>query len=717
MLKLNIQRFNYGTVVIGTEIDTSGFEKGLKKIENSNDEDIQINAIFNSEQIQKEIDRIADQFNKNFEINADTSSFNAQILEVETKLLSLKTILQNAQSFGLDSQDVIEYTAKIEELNNKLTTLNKKQDELNNQGMNNLKKAIDDIGQGMENTIRKVSKWALALIGIRSAYVGIRRAISLVSSENEGISSQINVMKSAIANALLPLVQTILNVIAKIMMYINYLFKALTGKELFNFSKAFKDVQKSSAGTAKNMKSSAKSAKEINKQTSSFDEMNVLSDNKSSSGDGGGAGGTGEVGTAKIENPFKDWESFKPPGWLKTIADNINIIVAGIAGLAGAIAALKIMSLLSKLGLLTKGIKGLMALGIGVAIAGLVLLIQDVIDFIKDPSWEKFNEILYDLSIILAGVALAMIAFNATNPVGWIMLAISAVVALVATIIKYWDEISAFLSGVAQWIYDNVIKPIVDFFVGLWNTIVDIFTPIIDFFANIFDTIFTNIGIFINNIKEIISALWNAIKNILGPIFNWIYDKIIKPIADKIKLFWEKLKSGFKTAVDTIKNIFTPIVNFFKGIIDKIKSILVKIATTVGDIISGAFKGVVNGVLGAIEKILNFPIRAINKLINTINKIPGIDLDKLKEFELPRLAKGGIINQPGKGVMLGSAIGGERGKEGVIPLTDSQQMALLGEAIGKYITVNANITNTMNGRVISRSLQQIKNDDDFAYNR
>ena len=68
---------------------------------------------------------------------------------------------------------------------------------------------------------------------------------------------------------------------------------------------------------------------------------------------------------------------------------------------------------------------------------------------------------------------------------------------------------------------------------------------------------------------------------------------------------------------------------------------------------------------------------------------------------------------PGRGV----AIGGESGKEGVIPLTDSQQMALLGEAIGKYITVNANIVNTMNGRVISRELKTINNESDFAFNR
>ena len=71
---------------------------------------------------------------------------------------------------------------------------------------------------------------------------------------------------------------------------------------------------------------------------------------------------------------------------------------------------------------------------------------------------------------------------------------------------------------------------------------------------------------------------------------------------------------------------------------------------------------------------------------------------------------------PGKGIPVGSAMAGERGAEGVIPLTDTQAMETLGEAIGRYITINANIVNRMDSRVISRQLEQIKQDEDFAYN-
>ena len=173
------------------------------------------------------------------------------------------------------------------------------------------------------------------------------------------------------------------------------------------------------------------------------------------------------------------------------------------------------------------------------------------------------------------------------------------------------------------------------------------------------------------------------------------------PKSEGLKVFWVHLLPFFQ---DTMKDYFFMIFNI-------IKNVVVNVAKTTGNIIAGVFKAVVNGVLWTIESVLNSRIRTINSLIGVINKIPGINLGKLKEFKLPRLAKGGIINQPGRGIPVGygQAIAGERRAEGVIPLTDSQQMQLLGESIGRYVTINASITNTMNGRVISRELQKVNN--------
>lgn len=82
------------------------------------------------------------------------------------------------------------------------------------------------------------------------------------------------------------------------------------------------------------------------------------------------------------------------------------------------------------------------------------------------------------------------------------------------------------------------------------------------------------------------------------------------------------------------------------------------------------------------------------------------------------MATGAIINNPGRGVTVGggTAIAGEAGAEGIIPLTDESAMETLGQAIGKYITINASIINKMNNRVISREIQRVKASQEFAYN-
>ena len=253
----------------------------------------------------------------------------------------------------------------------------------------------------------------------------------------------------------------------------------------------------------------------------------------------------------------------------------------------------------------------------------------------------------------------------------WAGVIIDIILFLITQMPRLWDAIKVVWDG------------LVAFGKWLWDGIVYIFT----------------------HLQDIIGA----IGDIIGHIIQFIIDLFVGAI--------KKIIEGFVFIGNKIKDVFNGVVDFFKKIISTIIGLFKEIGAKAGNVIGSAFKSVINAVLKSMENILNTPIKSINSLIKTINKVPGINLGKLTTFKLPRLAKGGIVNMPGRGIPVGSAIGGEHGAEGVIPLTDSQQMALLGEAIGKYITINANITNTMNGRVISRELQKINNESDFAFNR
>lgn len=484
----------------------------------------------------------------------DTKGFDKEIAILEDKLNDIQSTLQLADEDKtlFSTSEIKQMEAEAQKLGRRIDTLREKQRKIDSAGFLNMKGSIEDVGKGVQKVTSKIAKMALAVFGIRSAFMFVRNAINTISSDDAQLKADIDYMKNAIAYTLEPVVRGIVNLAKQLLFYIGYIIKAWTGKNIFE-------------NANKSLKNANGQAKKLQKTLAGFDEMNVLSDTSSS---GGGA----TAPSFDLTNP----ENIEPPAWIVWIAENKDTVIAGLLGIAAALLVVKL------------GITGL----VGGLITGLLVY-------------------------------------------------------MVAMVIKNWNKIKEILSGVASWFYETIIKPVADFFTNLWDGI----------------------------------------------------------------------KNGVGIAIEWVKNKFSSIIDFFANLISKIVGLFKKIGTKVGEVIGSAFKSVINAVLRTIENILNFPIRSINKLINVINKVPGINLGTLTEFSLPRLAKGGIINMPGKGVPVGSAIGGERGQEGVIPLTDSQQMELLGEAIGKYININATIPVYVGNRQITREIRKINAEDDFAYNR
>lgn len=573
--------------------------------------------------------------------------------KVESKVGNLKTKLQ-------------ENTQETENLKNKMEGVKL---EKQTKEAEDFKSSLKGVGKELGNQIASVGKLALALFAVRSAYMMIRQASSTIAQYDEQYAANLEYIKYALAMVLKPILEYIVNLVATLLQYVNYLASVwfgLTGG-LFKSADAFKSAKNSMGGMAK-------SAKEINKQLAGFDEMNILQDNSSAGGGGGGGGAAG---------PSFDLSGMQGevPGWIKWISENGDLVIGLITGIGGALIALKL------------GLDPLQGAGIGLMLAGVVLLIQDILAFLQDPTWENFksliDDFLIDIGLIVAGIGL--LTGN------WIPVLIGVIMMLVGEVVRHWDDIKKALSEVGQWIYDNIIKPIQEKFQKLWEKLQEIFSPVIEFFKNTWNTVWENTKIGFDNIVKIFTYVWNKLKEIFGPIVEF-------------------LKEKFTAAYNKIKEIFGPIVEFFSGIWTKIKSKLVDVVTKIGEAISGAFKGIINAIIGAIEAILNKPIRDINGLIGILNNIPGLNLSYLHTFSFPRLATGGIVNYPNRGVGIGGALAGESGAEGVIPLTDSQAMATLGEAIGRYITINANIVNSMNGRILSREIKRISGQQAYASN-
>lgn len=235
----------------------------------------------------------------------------------------------------------------------------------------------------------------------------------------------------------------------------------------------------------------------------------------------------------------------------------------------------------------------------------------------------------------------------------------------------------------------------------------------------------TIIGLAIGLITEIISGvvgLVNIITEILVGLVTGLYKYVIKPIWDFFTWLGTQIKSIIMTAVtwlvqkltgigNTIKKyVIDPIVNHFNNMWNSLKT--------------GGIKGLINYFIECWENAINWVGKNFTKMLNKLSFTNPISGEKVgvninyKAVKLPRLAKGTILNNPGQGVLVGGkAIAGEAGREAYLPLSDTQLLEELGSTIGKYITINARIENSMNGRLISRELKRINAESDFAFNR
>ena len=629
-----------GWLRIGTQLDDSQLEKDLKKEEKKLEKfkKQQTKLLTQKEKIELDLSAY---YKEQQLIKESTNEMltRAQTEEQVNNVLDMENISLNSlnDKYSKQLKALDDVNNEIQDNNNQQQKLNDSIDEMNNKLKKNdfssIEKNIKGVGKETSNVIKKVAKWSLAIFGIRAAYGFVRNMVSTLSQYNEKLATDIEYISFAMASALQPIIEKLVSLVYKLLNGINYIAQAWFGVNLF------------ANATADAMKNTSSSAKDVKKSLAGFDEMNTVSSNSSNSS----------------VSPSVDLSGIQGevPGWLKWIADNKDAVIAGLAGIAGGLIAVH------------SGLSLIQGLGIGLILAGVVLLIEGIVNFIKDPSWNNFLTILQGIALIVAGIAILM--------GGWVVALVALGVAIVAYVIQNWETVKGILGVIGEWIYKNIVEPIIGFIQGLFDTIISIVKLWISFISAIFTTV--------------ISLITNP--------FIVAKDTIIG-IFDGIKMFI----NGF---VQVIKSLFN---GDIKGVLNGFKTM---------------FSGIMNSLWSIAKAPINLIIGGINSLIKGMNKIkfdvpdwvPGIG-GKTFGFnikQIPKLASGGIINLPGKGVPLGGAIGGEVSREGVIPLTDSQAMEELGSAIGRYITINLTNNTNLDGRTIARHQSIVQANRNFAMNR
>ncbi|MCI6709623.1 MAG: phage tail tape measure protein, partial [Eisenbergiella massiliensis] len=261
---------------------------------------------------------------------------------------------------------------------------------------------------------------------------------------------------------------------------------------------------------------------------------------------------------------------------------------------------------------------------------------------------------------------------------------------------------------------DNILLQIKQFFQNLWDGIVKIFSGVGQWFRDRFTEAYTNVTTVFSAIGQWFGARWQDIKNALALVASWFLTMFTNAYTNVTNVFsaigqwfgarWTEIKTAlanvatwfgtqFQNAWTNIKNAFANVTSFFSGLWEKIKGCFVDVGTKIGSAVGDAFKTAINGCLSTIEGIVNKFIGMINGVIGIINEIPGVSLSKISELSLPRLAKGGVLEE---GQAIVAEAGPEllsmvNGKTIVTPLTGAARntaMQAAGQGGGYNQTVN-----------------------------
>jgi len=536
------------------------------------------------------------------------NQYNKSVDSIKSQELAIQKVkdkieeLQGYKEWGVlkesEAQRLDELNAKLPLLNSKLSETKKRTSELGESIKENLNKkanllgiqnGVDKVGSKIDKLKHKLTRMFTTVMLfslLRKGLTSLRNSFMSLLGTNDTFNNSLNQIKAnlmtafaPVYNACLPAINSLMNALSKLTGTIAVFISGLFGKSI-------EQAKEEAQGLSKALKSTAKNGKEATNSLSSIDEIQNVEEDKDSGSGSSGIDYSGEIEySSKLLEILNKIKQF--------VTDNKDEIISFLLGIAGALLAIKL------------GASLLGALGIGMMIGGIVYAIKGLLDYLKDPSFENFGKILIGIGIAVAGVG---IAFGL-----WPVAIAGAIIAIVGIIIKYWEQIKAFLQSGINWLTGK----------SDW---------VREHFGNVIGDMYDN---FVSSLSQILSGfddLFSGLKLILDGIIEFVKGVF---------------SSDWKSAWEGVKKIFSGILQSLIGIINAvlgtIRATVGTIATGVASIIKSVFISIINKVLSTIENVLNTPIRTVNTLIGVINKLPGINLGRLPTFNLPRLATGAVI--------------------------------------------------------------------------
>lgn len=240
-----------------------------------------------------------------------------------------------------------------------------------------------------------------------------------------------------------------------------------------------------------------------------------------------------------------------------------------------------------------------------------------------------------------------------------------------------------------------------------------------------------------------IEGFFKGIGDMICDIGTWIYNHIWVPFRDgfkdafgihspstKMQEFGRCLIDGLVLGIgdvwESVKSKFTDFANKITEFKTSVKSKAEDVGSAVSNGLKDGMSNLAEFVKSPINAMLTNIEKAFNSIVDKLNTfridIPGWMTDltgmdsfgfDLKRISIPRLALGGIVNNPGRGI---PAIVGEAGAEAVLPLErNTEWMDMLAERLNggeRNIVVQV----ILSGKKIHEEIIKLSNKRDFATN-
>lgn len=693
----------------------------------------------------------------------NAEQYEATLEKVKAKMQTIEQkTAKLAAKKGIDGSDALSANREYQKLKKQYDALIASADKFKRSSKGGFDKAnsgAKKLGASMKSAVKSMAKYTLAIFGAQAGFYAVKNAIRQVLSDNEELNNTVTAMKGAFANALAPVIERVVYWLKYAFAYLNLFVKVLTGVDMAAQYNA-KAINKQTEATKKN----AKATKEANAQLASFDEKNVQSANNLNAADTESENPAAlldlpDVSGGKFEQICENIKAHLNElmiiaGWAM-IAIGLILLALGqypmgiaclIAGIVLEAKALGNWSQLSeeaqKMISAIMGIAGtaFLALGIILCIAqqyplGIALIVLGVAmmataialnwDGIKakiEVVLDKIKQVILKSFLIVLGIML--LTTGVGMPLG-IALIVEGIKAIRSEEALDWEAIKTHVEAALTRV-KNIITGYLMMVVGVLLCCSGVGIPL-------------GVGLIIEGVRAIKSdeALdWEKMKNEIQATMETVKMYLLNAGAIvvgillcatgvSLPLGLALILSGikaFKTGetvnsdliLNTVKDTWARIKAFWNAHIGYVFK--KEWWSRKFDCIKQGMKDALNGVIGIVERTINNIVSKLNsfsiKIPNWVPTYGGSSLGfNIPYAHLPRLAKGGIVNNPGRGQ---AVIAGEAGAEAILPLQNNTEwMDMLVDKVADRVSMNVVNRITIDGKDVNSSNK--KYDSRFAF--